>query len=89
MAAIANKAPSAVQRAYDCMDASFQQRVTEQAFVQQIQQSRIPSVDKLARVGDHRGPGGGTMAYYALDGGGQSVGYIVYLGADGRVLRIE
>ena len=48
-----------------------------------------PNVEKLARVGDYRTPSGGTMVYYALDGGGQSVGYIVYLGQDGKVLKIE
>jgi hypothetical protein len=89
MAAIADKSPTVAQRAYQCMDATFQQRVTEQAFTQQMQTARLPSVDKLTRFGDYRTPTGGTMVYYALDGGGQSVGYIVYLGQNGKVLRIE
>jgi len=89
MAAIADKSPTAAQQAYQCMDPTFQQRVTEQAFTQQMQTSRMPSVDKLARVGDYHSPAGGTMVYYALDGGGQSVGYIVYLGQNGKVLKIE
>jgi hypothetical protein len=89
MAAIADKSPSVAQRAYQCMDATFQQRVTEQAFTQQMQTARVASVDKLARVSDYKTPSGGTMVYYALDGGGQSVGYIVYLGQNGKVLRIE
>jgi hypothetical protein len=29
------------------------------------------------------------MVYYAVDGGAQSAGYIVYLGQNGKVLRIE
>ena len=89
MAAITDKSPSVAQQAYQCMDTTFQQRVTEQAFTQQMQTARLPSVDKLARVGDYHSPAGGTMVYYALDGGGQSVGYIVYLGQNGKVLRIE
>jgi hypothetical protein len=89
MAAITDKSPSVAQRAYQCMDASFQQRVTQQAFTQQMQTVRVPSVDKLARVSEYRTPAGGTMVYYALDGGGQSVGYIVYLGQNGKVLKIE
>jgi hypothetical protein len=89
MAAITDKSPSIAQQAYQCMDTTFQQRVTEQAFAQQMQTARLPSVDKLARVGDYRSPAGGTMVYYALDGGGQSVGYIVYLGQNGKVLKIE
>jgi len=71
------------------MDASFQQRVTEADFTTQMQTQRMPNIDKLARVGDYKTSAGGTMVYYALDGGGQSVGYIVYLGQDGKVLRIE
>jgi hypothetical protein len=89
MAALTSKSPAATQSAYQCMDTSFQQRVTEQAFVQQMQQQRTPSVDKLNRVGDYHSPAGGTMVYYALDAAGQSVGYIVYLGRDGKVLKIE
>jgi hypothetical protein len=89
MAAVADKSPTAAQRAYQCMDAAFQQRVTEAQFIQQMQTQRMPSVDKLARVGDYHTPAGGTMVYYALDGGGQSIGYIVYLGQDGKVLKIE
>jgi hypothetical protein len=89
MAAVADKSPAAAQRAYQCMDSTFQQRVTEQAFVQQMQSQNLPNVNKLARVGDYHTPAGGTMVYYALDGGSQSVGYIVYLGQNGKVLRIE
>ena len=29
------------------------------------------------------------MVYYAIDGANQSVGYIVYMGQNGKVLRIE
>jgi len=89
MAAIADKSPAAAQRAYQCMAPTYQQRVTEQAFVQQIQTQSVPNVNKLARVGDYRTPAGGTMVYYAVDASGQSAGYIVYLGADGKVVRIE
>jgi hypothetical protein len=89
MAAIADKSPAATQRAYQCMDTSFRQRVSEADFVRQMQSQTMPNVEKLSRVGDYRTLAGGTMVYYALDGGGQSVGYIVYLGQDGKVLRIE
>src|SRR5713226_5483644 len=89
MAAIADKSPAVAQRAYQCMDATFQQRVTEQAFVQQMQTQNMPNVSKMARVGDYHTPAGLTMVYYALDGANQSVGYIVYLGQNGKVLRIE
>ena len=89
MAAIASKSPAAVQQAYQCMTPTFQQRVTEQAFVQQIQTQSLPNVNKLARVGDYRTPTGATMVYYAVDASSQSAGYIVYLGTDGKVTKIE
>jgi hypothetical protein len=89
MAAVADKSPTAAQRAYQCMDPTFQQRVPETEFVRQMQAQKMPSIDKLARIGDYHTAAGGTMVYYAIDGGGQSVGYIVYLGQDGKVLKIE
>jgi hypothetical protein len=89
MAAIANKSPGAAQNAYQCMDSSFQQRVPEQTFVQQLQAQELPNVNKVARVGDYQSQSGGSMVYYAVDANGQSIGYIVYLGQDGKVVRIE
>ena len=89
MAAVANKSPSAVQGAYQCMDPSFQQRVPEQVFVQQMRSQALSNVASVARVGDYHSPQGGSMIYYAVDANGQSVGYIVYLGQDGKVLKIE
>jgi hypothetical protein len=71
------------------MDPSFQQRVPEQTFVQQLQAQELPNVNKVARVGDYQSQSGGSMVYYAIDANGQSIGYIVYLGPDGKVLRIE
>ena len=89
IAAIADKSPNAAQNAYQCMDPAFQQRVPEQVFVQQIQTQSLSNVMNVARVGDYKTPAGGSMVYYAVDANGQSVGYIVYLGQDGKVLRIE
>ena len=89
IAAIANRTPAAAQRAYQCMDASFQQRVPEQTFVQQIQSQSVANANSVERVGDYRTPAGGQMVYYAVNANGQSAGYIVYLGQNGKVLRIE
>ncbi|HEV7666225.1 MAG TPA: hypothetical protein VGQ62_22010 [Chloroflexota bacterium] len=90
IAAIADKSAAASSRAYQCMDPTFQQRVTEADFVRQMQTQKLPNVNKLARVSEYRSAAGGTMVYYALDGsGGQSVGYIVYVGQNGKVQRIE
>jgi hypothetical protein len=90
IAAVANKSAAATQKAYQCMDPTFQQRVTEADFIRQMQAQKVPNVNKLARIGDYHSASGGTMVYYALDGAaGQSVGYIVYVAQNGKVLRIE
>jgi hypothetical protein len=89
MAAIANKSAGAAQQAYQCMDPSFQQRVPEETFVQQMQTQTPPDVNSVARVGDYHTQAGGSMVYYAVNTSGQSVGYIVYLGQDGKVMKIE
>jgi hypothetical protein len=89
IAAIASKAPTAAPRAYQCMDSAFQQRVPEQTFVQQMQAQSLTNVSMVNRVGDYHSPAGGSMVYYAVDANGQSLGYIVYLGQNGKVLKIE
>ena len=90
IAVIADKSAGVAQRAYQCMDPGFQQRVPEQVFVQQMQAQSVPNVQKLARVGDYQTSAGGSIVYYAVDANnGQSVGYIVYLSPNGKVLRIE
>jgi hypothetical protein len=92
MAAVADDSPTTVQRAYDCMDPTYQQRVSEQQFASQFSarsQNGAMPVDKLARVADYHVQDGGQMVYYALSSGNQSVGYIVYLDPDGKVTKVE
>jgi hypothetical protein len=89
MGAIAAQSPSTAQRAYQCMDAAFQQRVPEQVFVQQLQTRAMPNVSAVERVGDYHTPSGGTMVYYAMNASGQSAGYVVYVGQNGKILKIE
>jgi hypothetical protein len=82
---------STEQQAYQCMDTSFQQRVTPQQFAEQLQSSssRGP-ITKLSRVGTYDSPAGSTLVYYAVDTSSeQSLGFIVYLGQNGKVLTIE
>ena len=79
------------QQAYQCMDTSFQQRVSPQQFAAQLESSssRGP-ITKLSRVGTYDSPAGSTLVYYAVDTNNeQSLGFIVYLGANGKVLTIE
>jgi len=92
MAALAGSTETQQEAAYQCMDTTFQQRVTPQQFVTQLDRSttnRGP-VTKVARVGTYDSPAGATLVYYAVDtNNDQSLGFIVYLGPNGKVLTIE
>jgi hypothetical protein len=70
------------------MAPSFQQTMSEPSFVQQLQALRVPSVTRINRLGSYQAPTGGTLVYYAVDSSTRSVGYVVSLGADGRVVQI-
>jgi hypothetical protein len=89
MAAVANKTSQNLQQAYQCMDASYQQRVSEQQFSTQIKAAGSGLIAKVERVGAHSEANGSQLVYFALDSGDQSIGYIVYLGANGKVEKIE
>jgi len=89
LSAIADKSGSTPEQAYQCMAPTFQERVPEATFAEQLQQRAVPNVNTVSRLGDYKDPAGGTMVYYAVDANGQSVGYIVYLGQDGKVQRID
>ena len=89
MAALADKSSTAIQQAYQCMDPTFHQRVPEQTFVDQMQSQNLPDASSVARVGDFQMQSGGSMVYYAVSAKDQSVGYIVYLGQDGKILKID
>ena len=89
IAAMVSKTADSVQQAYQCMDPSFQQRISPQQFATQVNAAAGPAVSKVARVGTFDEPSGAKLVYYALSSGGQSVGYIVYVGANGRVQKIE
>ncbi|MBV9357778.1 MAG: hypothetical protein JO023_19875 [Chloroflexi bacterium] len=93
IAAIVQKTSDSVQQAYDCMEPSFQQRVPEAQFAQQFG-SQTPaasdaSPEQMSRVADYHNQDGGQLVYYALSNGNQSVGYIVYLDAQGKIAKVE
>ena len=92
MAALAGSNETQQEAAYQCMDTTFQQRVSPQQFVTQLDRSttnRGP-ITKVARVGTYDSPAGATLVYYAVDtNNDQSLGFIVYLGPNGKVLTIE
>jgi hypothetical protein len=89
MAAMAGAGAGVQQQAYQCMDASYQQRVSEQQFSTQLQTTSRQSITHVARVGSYDAPSGPTLVYYAVDTTNASLGFIIYLGTNGKVLTIE
>jgi hypothetical protein len=89
MAALATKSSQDLQQAYQCMDQSYRQRVSEQQFSTQVKSAASGPIAKVERVGTHPEPNGSELVYFALDSGDQSTGYIVYLGPNGKVQKIE
>ena len=81
--------PGVAQRAYACMESAYQERVSEAEFTRMMSAQAQPNIERVARVGEYQVPAGGSIVYYALDGGGGSAGYIVYLDQSGKVRRIE
>ena len=88
IAAMVSKTDDSLQQAYQCMDPTFQQRISQQQFARQVD-AATGVVSKVARVGTYDEPNGSKLVYYALSTGNQSVGYIVYVGANGRIQKIE
>jgi hypothetical protein len=91
MAALSNSGTVGTQQqAYQCMDSTFQQQVSQQQFTSRLQASTAGrTITHVARVGSYDAPSGTELVYYAVDAGNQSVGFVIYLGSNGKVLNIE
>jgi hypothetical protein len=81
--------PTVQQQAYNCMDPSFQQRVTQQDFANQFGAQTPAAISKVSRLGTYDAQSGAELVYYAVDAGQQSVGFVVYLNPDGKVTMID
>ena len=86
---VTRAASAAAQQAYQCMTPAFQQTVSEPVFVQQLQALRVPNMTIVNRLDAYQAPAGGMLVYYAVDTSGGSVGYVVSLGPDGKVVQIK
>ena len=71
------------------MSPAFQQTVSEPTFVQQLQALRVANVTSINRLGTYQAPTGGTLVYFAVANSAGSVGYVVNLGPDGKVVQIK
>jgi hypothetical protein len=88
MAAVAQVDDDAAHAAYQCLGQDMR-RSGEQQFVQTLHDRGDLPKGHVNRVGDHRTSDGGRIVFYTIEAAGQTVGYIVYIGADGLVQKIE
>ena len=64
-------------------------RSGEDAFVQTLHQRGELPKGRVSRVGDQKTPDGGRIVFYTLEAQGTAVGYIVYLNAQGKIVKVE
>lgn len=90
MAYVAWGEPDAGRRAYDCLGGPVAAAYTETEWRRQFSgNSQHREGATLSRVGEHATADGGRLIFYSLDRRDGSVGYVVYLGSRGKVLRVE
>jgi hypothetical protein len=89
MAALTRATDDAARAAYACFDPALRSGEGEEAFVQNMRRRSGPRPDQVTRVADHRTANGGRVVFYTVDVGHESVGYIIYLSAAGKVERID
>ena len=87
MAAVTTADDQAAHAAYACLGPTMR-TATEDQFVAGMHQ-RSMARGRANRVGDQRTPDGGHIVFYTVEQQGQAVGYIVYLNAQGKVVKVE
>ncbi len=87
MAAVTTADDQAAHAAYACLGPSLR-NASEDQFVAGMHQ-RNTGRGRANRVGDQRTPDGGHIVFFTVEQQGQAVGYIVYLNAQGKVVKVE
>jgi hypothetical protein len=87
MAAVTTADDQTAHAAYACLGPTMRS-ATEDQFVTGMHQRNI-AAGRVNRVGDQRTPDGGHIVFFTVEQQGQAVGYIVYLNAQGKVVKVE
>jgi hypothetical protein len=88
MAAVTSVDDATARAAYECLSPSMR-NTTEEDFVAGMQQRDVQQHGQVSRVADQRLRTGGRIVFFTVEQQGQSVGYMVYLDATGKVIRVE
>ena len=87
MAAVTTADDQAAHAAYACLGPDLR-KTSEDQFVAGMHQ-RDTQHAHVNRVGDQRTADGGHIVFYTVEQHGQAVGYIVYLNAQGKIVKVE
>jgi hypothetical protein len=87
MAAITRVDDQVARAAYACLDPGMR-KTSEEQFVSDLRQ-RDAARGHVSRVAEQRTTDGGRLVFYTVQGRGPTIGYIVYLDARGRVVKVE
>ena len=87
MAAVTRADDAAAHAAYACLGPGLR-NTSEDQFVANLHQ-RDTARGQVNRVAEQRTSDGGRIVFYTVQGQGPAVGYIVYLDAQGRILKVE
>ncbi len=88
MQALTRVNDATARAAYACLGPEMR-TTSEDQFVATLQQRAISS-GQANRVADRQTPDGGKIVFFTVSAGNMpSVGYIVYLGSDGKIVKVE
>lgn len=87
MVAVTRTDDAAAHAAYACLGPGLR-NTSEDQFVASLRQRDVAH-GQVNRVAEQRTTDGGRIVFYTVEGQGPAVGYIVYLDAHGKILKVE
>jgi hypothetical protein len=89
MAALTHVTDASARAAYECLGAPMRTS-SEDQFVASLQQRAAQADGQASRVADRHTPDGGKIVFFTVSAGDMpSVGYIIYLDPNGKVIKVE
>jgi hypothetical protein len=88
MAALTQANDNVSRAAYACLGPGMRS-ASEDQFVLGMRTSDAPHGGTVNRVTDQHTADGGRIVFYTVQGQGSAIGYLVYLDAHGKVIRVD
>lgn len=87
MAAVSSSDDDTARAAYDCLVPAAR-LTTEDQWIASLHSSALTR-GRVTRVADQHTIDGGQIIFFTVDAGSANEGYIVYLDAQGKIVRVE